>query len=150
MTARPLLLVEDDPNSVTFFQYALTTVKVAHTLQVAADGQEAIEYLEGLGKFADRQAYPMPGLVLLDLRMPRATGFEVLERIRKNFGTGSLPIVVFTGSANAADIAKAYALGANGYLVKPTQLEELVTIVRAINDFWLTHNYPPPAPRPAG
>ncbi len=143
MQASTILLVEDDPNSVTLFKYAWQKAKITNPLQVARDGVEALEYIEGAGPYADRLKYPVPALVLLDLRMPRATGFEVLQRIRELPGRERLLVIVFTASTSEEDVSQAYALGANAYLVKPSQLDDLVKIAASIKDFWLTYNRPP-------
>ena len=143
MIASPILLVEDEPNSVFLFEYALNKAEVANPVRIAHDGAEAIDYLDGIGPFADREAFPMPGLILLDLRMPRATGFEVLQHIREQPALRKLIVVMFTASASDEDDSKAYALGANAYLVKPLQLQDLVVVVQSIKEFWLTHNHPP-------
>lgn len=145
MNPPTLLLVEDEPNSVFFFEHAMQKNGMTHPLQVAGDGQEAIDYLAGTGKFSDREKFPVPGLVILDLKLPRATGFEVLQKIREQPRTRTLIVLMLTSSASQADVAKAYALGANAYLVKPLQLEVLTELVGAIKLFWLTHNTPPDA-----
>jgi CheY-like chemotaxis protein len=143
MTTTPILLVEDDANSVYFFEHAAKKLKIENPLRVAKDGREALDYLEGVGEFADRAKHPMPGLIVLDVRLPRATGLEVLRQMRTNPGLPKIIVVMLTSSAHPEDIAQAYALGANAYLVKPLRLEELMSIVQAIKDFWLTHNHPP-------
>jgi len=140
VTRRHILLVEDDPDSVTLFEYAVSKLSLPCALGVARDGLEAIDYLNGTKRFADRQIYPLPDLVLLDLRMPLATGFEVLQQVRQSPTLRRLIVVVFTASASDADISTAYDLGANGYLVKPSTLDELVELVRSLASFWLTHN----------
>jgi CheY-like chemotaxis protein len=142
MNESTLLLVEDEEDSVTLFAYAFNKLAIACTLQVTKDGIEAIEYLEGTGHFADRQKYPLPGLVVLDLRLPGATGFEVLRRIRANAALEKLTVIVFTASASEKDIAQAYALRANAYVVKPAQLKDLISIVGSMTGFWLTLNQP--------
>jgi CheY-like chemotaxis protein len=143
MSAPTLLLVEDEPNSVFFFEHAMKKHGMTNPLHVANDGREALDYLEGAGGFADRTKYPLPALVILDLKLPRATGFEVLQQIRQRSETRSLIVLMLTSSASEADVAKAYALGANAYLVKPLRLEVLEEVVGAIKLFWLTHNTPP-------
>jgi CheY-like chemotaxis protein len=144
MNSTPILLVEDEPDSVFFFQHAAEKVELTNPVRVAKDGQEALDYLEGSGEFGDREKHPLPGLVILDLKLPRATGFEVLRRVRANTGLRKLIVVILTSSASDDDIDKAYALGVNAYLVKPLQLADLITIVQAVKTFWLTHNHPPP------
>jgi two-component system response regulator len=136
-----ILLVEDEPDSVFFFEHTVKKLEIANPVQVAKDGREALDYLTGAGKFADRQSYPLPGLVILDLKLPRATGLEVLREIRQRPETRNMIVVMLTSSASDDDIASAYALGANGYLVKPLHLEELAKIMQSIKDFWLTHNH---------
>ena len=139
-----ILLVEDEATDAFFFERAMKKAGVANPLRVATDGQQALDYLEGRGKFADRETYPLPCLIVLDLKMPGTTGFEVLERIRGQPDLRKLVVVVLTSSVSDDDIAKAYELGANAYLVKPPDSAELVNIVQAIKQFWLTHNHAPP------
>jgi CheY-like chemotaxis protein len=138
-----ILLVEDEPDSVFFFKHVAEKVGLTNPLRVAKDGRGALDYLEGAGECADRQKHPLPGLVILDLKLPRVTGFEVLEQIRQRPETRHLIVLILTSSASDADIAKAYGLGANAYLVKPLKLEDLQATVEAIKGFWITHNRPP-------
>lgn len=140
MTTPAILLAEDEPDSVTLFEFALRKASLACELQVARNGAEALEYLEGTGRFSDRRTYPWPSLVLLDLKMPLATGFEVLDRVRQREAWRGLVVIVFTASASPADIRAAYRLGANAYVVKPSTLEELIGLVKAIGGFWLGYN----------
>jgi two-component system response regulator len=140
---RTILQVEDDQNDVFLFQHAMRKVGVTNPIQVANDGQEAIDYLAGTGKFADREAFPLPCLVLLDLKLPYVMGLDVLRWIRQQPGAARI-VVLLSASGGEADIATAYRLGANGYLVKPTEASEFQNMVRAIKDFWLTQNTPPP------
>ena len=142
---RPILQVEDDPNDVFFLQHAMKKAGVANPVHVATDGQQAIDYLRGVGKFADRKKFPLPCLVLLDLKLPHVMGLDVLKWIRQESGL-SLVVVLLTASAEEADIASAYRLGANGFLVKPSEAHKLVDIAKAVNDFWLTHNTLPQTP----
>lgn len=144
MNAPTILLVEDDADSVFLFEHTVRKLGITNPLRVARDGREALDYLEGVGDFADRQKHPLPGLILLDLKLPRISGFEVFQALRQRPETHPLIVVVLTSSASDEDIAQAYALGANAYLVKPLQLEKLEEIVLAIKNFWLTHNHPPP------
>jgi CheY-like chemotaxis protein len=122
---------------------------VAIPIRVASDGQEAIDYLRGAGKFADRAKFPFPCLVLLDLKLPYVMGLDVLKWIRKKVGM-DLAVLLVTASAQDADIATAYRLGANGFLVKPSEASKLEDMVKAISDFWLTHNTFPQEPPPRG
>jgi DNA-binding response OmpR family regulator len=145
MTTQPILLVEDDENDVFFFKRAMSKAGMNHPLQVARDGEEAINYLQGGGKFARRAEFPLPGLVLLDLKLPFVMGLDVLRWIRQQ--PHLVPIVIILSSSREeADIAEAYSLGANAYLVKPAQASELGEMVRAVSDFWLKQNMPPPCP----
>jgi CheY-like chemotaxis protein len=139
-----ILLVEDEPNDAFFFEHCARKVGVSNPVLIVRDGREALDYLEGAHQFADREKYPLPWLVVLDLKLPRATGFEVLEQIRGQPGTRKLIVLVLTSSSSDADIQRAYDLGANAYLVKPSDPRQLANLVQAINDFWLTHNHPPP------
>lgn len=136
---RPILQVEDDVNDVFFLQHAMKKAGVANPIQVASDGQQAIDYLKGAGKFADREQFPLPCLVLLDLKLPHVMGLEVLKWIRQQSGL-ALVVVLLTASGQDADIATAYRLGANGFLVKPSEASKFEDMVKAIKDFWLTHN----------
>jgi CheY-like chemotaxis protein len=147
---KAILQVEDDPNDVFFLKHALEKADVRNRLCLATDGQEAINYLKGIGKFADREKFPLPALVLLDLKLPHVMGLDVLKWIRQKSGL-PLVVVLLTASAEQEDIASAYRLGANGYLVKPSETSKLVEMMKAIKDFWLTFNMLPPQPagRPA-
>src|SRR5207237_5041379 len=97
-----------------------------------------MDYLQGAGKFADRKQFPLPSLILLDLKLPHVMGLDVLKWIRQESGL-PLAVVMLTASGEDADIATAYRLGANGFLVKPSEVSKLVDMAKAINDFWLTH-----------
>jgi two-component system response regulator len=120
-------------------------VGVANPIQVARDGQQAIDYLSGAGKFADRKEFPLPCLLLLDLKLPYVMGLEVLKWIREQAGP-VMPVLVLTASAQNADIVAAYGLGANGFLTKPSEAGKLEDMVRAIQAFWLTYNTLPREP----
>ncbi len=136
---KTILQVEDDPNDVFLLQHAVRKAGVANPIQVVSDGRQAIDYLKGAGKFADRKKFPFPGLVLLDLKLPQVMGLAVLKWIRQQ-PWPALTVVMLTASAEKSDITDAYSLGANGFLVKPSEASKLVDIVKAIRDFWLTHN----------
>jgi CheY-like chemotaxis protein len=134
-----ILQVEDDENDVMLLRHAMTKAGVENPIQVVNDGQEAIDYLKGVGKFANRVKFPMPSLVLLDLKLPYVMGLDVLKWIRQQ-PSMALPVVLLTASSEEADIATAYRLGANGFMVKPSEAAKLVDMAKAIKDFWLTHN----------
>ena len=144
---KTILQVEDDPNDVILLQHALSKVGVANPIQVAGDGQQAIDYLQGAGKFADRTKFPYPCLVLMDLKLPFVTGLDVLRWIRQQPGT-VLTVLMLTASGSEAEIVEAYRLGANAFLTKPSEASKLEEMVRAIKDFWLTHNTLPQASPP--
>jgi CheY-like chemotaxis protein len=146
MSTQPILLIEDDENDVFFFRRALSSTGMDHPLQVARHGQEAIDYLQGAGKFGDRAEFPPPCLILLDLKLPFVMGLDVLKWIRQQPDPASI-VLILSSSREEADIAAAYRLGANGYLVKPAQASDLVDMVRAVGNFWLKQNTPPPSPR---
>jgi CheY-like chemotaxis protein len=140
-----ILQVEDDQNDVFLFQRAMRKAGVTNPIQVATDGQEAIDYLAGKGKYADREQFPLPCLVLLDLKLPYVMGLEVLKWIRQQPGPAR-PVILLSASGQSSDITMAYRLGANAYLVKPSEATKLQEMARAIKDFWLTHNTQPPEP----
>src|SRR5580692_2797809 len=139
-----ILLVEDEEGDVFFMRQALQKAGVINPLQVASDGQEAIDYFKGTGRFANREEFPLPCLVLLDLKLPRVMGLDVLKWIREQPEVATI-VVILTSSQEEADIATAYRLGANGYLVKPSDVGQLTDMVKSIKDFWLMQNTPPPA-----
>src|SRR5690349_22248738 len=140
---KTILQVEDDPNDVFLFNHAVKKVGVTNPMQVAGDGQEAIDYLSGTGKFADRADFPLPGLILLDLKLPFVMGLDVLKWIRQTPELSPI-VVILSSSSDETDIASAYRLGANAYLVKPAEVSKLEGMARSINDFWLMQNTPPP------
>jgi CheY-like chemotaxis protein len=140
-----ILLVEDEENDVFFLKYAFKEVGILNPLQVAEDGQEAMDYLSGHGEYADREQFPLPCLILLDLKLPRVMGFEVLQWIREQPALKTLVVIILTSSHLEPDIEKAYELGANAYLVKPSTPPELRGIAAAIKEFWLELNYTPGA-----
>jgi len=133
----PLLLAEDDENDLFFMQRAFKQAKIANPLFRVKDGEEAIAYLQGEGGYADRKEFPLPCLILLDLKMPRRNGFEVIAWVRAQPVLKRLPIVVLTSSQQDPDINRAYELGANTYLVKPVKFEGLVEMMKALHLYWL-------------
>lgn len=135
---KTILLVEDDENDVFLLTRALGKTGIDNPLRVACDGQQAIDYVEGTGKFSNREEFPFPYLILLDLKLPQVKGLDVLKRVRER---SEKPIVVILSSSkNEMDISEAYRLGTNAYLSKPASFEGLVETVRAIGDFWLKFN----------
>jgi CheY-like chemotaxis protein len=140
MNSITILYVEDEETDVMLLQHVLMKAGISNPLQTVKDGKAAKDYLAGDGRFADRNAYPLPGVVLLDLNLPYWSGFEVLEWIRQQPQLRRLPVLVFTSSSRPDDIARAYDAGANAYLVKPNALAELASLILALRDFWLLHN----------
>ena len=132
-----VLHIDDDPNDTELLRAAASRADIHCVLHNVEDGDEAIAYLSGLGQFADRSIYSIPTLILLDLKMPRATGFEVLKWIRSHPELGKMPVIVLSGSELQEDIRLAYEIGANSYLIKPLGFDALVCLVRNINAFWL-------------
>ena len=135
-----VLHVEDDSNDVLLFQHACQKAGVPLALQNVTDGDEAIAYLAGQAKFGDRTLHPLPNLVVLDLKMPRVSGFDVLLWMRQAERFRSIPVVVLTSSNHAADVERAYQAGANSYLVKPVDFNGLVDLARGIHGYWVTLN----------
>ena len=132
-----ILIAEDDENDVFFLERAFKQAHVANPRCRVRDGEEAISYLAGEGEYADREKFPLPYLMLLDLKMPRKNGFEVIAWVRSQPGLRRLPIVVLSSSKEELDINQAYELGVNTYLVKPVKFEGLVEMMRALNQYWL-------------
>ena len=138
-----VLYVEDDVDDFALFKLASKKCGTPFSLRHAEDGHQALAYLSGAGDYADRDEYPFPDLVLLDLRMPRLDGFEVLRWIRSNPDTKTLPVVVLAGSSFRADIRRALELGANSYAAKPGKFEELQVLIDQIADVWLAREKTP-------
>jgi CheY-like chemotaxis protein len=132
-----ILLVEDDHNDVLLIKRAFEKVKIANPIIVMNDGEEAISYLAGREPYVERA---LPMLVLLDLKLPRKSGHEVLEWLRQQQTLKRLPVVVLTASSESSDINRAYDLGANSYLVKPVTFDALVEMVTTLNLYWLILN----------
>jgi two-component system, response regulator len=141
-----ILLVEDDPNDVELTRRAFHKSNIANELIVARDGVEALDYLFATGPHAGRDPDDLPHVVLLDLKLPRIDGLEVLERVRANPRTKLLPVVILTSSMEHRDRAGGYARGANSYIRKPVDFQEFVEAVRQLGLYWLLLNQPPPRP----
>ena len=142
----PILLVEDDQNDAFFFERAAVKAGLANPIKVARDGREALDYLGGLGDFADRLQNPLPCLLVLDLNLPRVHGLEVLRWLRQHEPVCTLLVVILTSSTAEADVQEAYFLGANSYLIKPGNPEKLTDMIKLLDAYWLTANQPPPGP----
>jgi CheY-like chemotaxis protein len=138
-----ILVVEDDPNDLLLIQRAFGKVRILNPLQSVGNGDDAVAYLAGEGPYADREQHPFPVLVLLDLKLPRRSGLEVLQWIRAQAGLKRLPVVVLTSSKEATDVNRAYDLGANSYLVKPVGFDSLLELVKSLEVYWLILNQKP-------
>lgn len=138
--ASAILLVEDNPDDVELIQYAFTKACVRNPLVVVTDGDEAVNYVSGTQAYADRTRHPQPALILLDLKLPRRSGLEVLDFIRQQEATQHTPVVVLTSSNQREDIARAYEGGANSYLVKPVTRDGLLEMVKSIDGYWIKIN----------
>jgi CheY-like chemotaxis protein len=142
-----ILHVEDDPNDVMLIARAFRKIGATTQLQVLNDGEQALHYLSGANSFSDRDKFPLPALILLDLKLPRKSGIEVLEWIRLQPGLKRIPVVMLTSSKQTVDIAKAYDLGVNAYLVKPVNFDGLLDMVKTLEAFWLRLNERPSSVR---
>ncbi len=130
-----ILLVEDNPGDVRLTKEALNEGKVLNKLHVVEDGMEALAFLNGEGKYAD---VPRPELILLDLNLPKKDGRDVLAEIKSNGDMRRIPVVVLTTSRSEEDILKSYDLNANCYITKPVDLDQFISVVKSINEFWLS------------
>ncbi len=132
-----VLLVEDDLNDIFLVKRAFKMAQVQNPLQVVTDGQEAMSYLRGDGKYADRQTYPLPKLMVMDIKMPRKSGFEVLEWVKGRPGPlRRIPIVIVSSSEDPDHINRAYELGANAYMVKPVNFRRVEHLFQSITQYW--------------
>src|SRR2546430_6989906 len=132
-----ILLAEDNENHVLLIRRAFEQASLVNPLHVVANGEEAINYLKGEGKYANRAEYPLPCLLLLDLKMPRKNGFEVLEWLREQPNLSSMRVVVLTTSEELRDVNRAYRLGANSFLTKPVDFRDFVQLRAAIKGYWI-------------
>jgi CheY-like chemotaxis protein len=140
MKSKIILLVEDNPSDVGLTQRALAKSHIANELVVAEDGQEALDYLFGAGAHAGRDVTELPALVLLDLKLPRVDGLQVLRAIRAHDLTSRLPVVILTTSKEEQDVAQSYDLGANSYIRKPVDFTQFVQAVENLGLYWLVLN----------
>ncbi|MBE7469748.1 MAG: response regulator [Anaerolineales bacterium] len=139
-----ILLVEDNRMDVELTLDAFQEVRLMNPVHVAPNGQEALDYLFGRGKYADRETYPLPRLILLDLKLPGLDGFEVLRQIKSTPVLRRLPVIILTSSKEEGDRILSYDSGANSYLVKPVSFEGFLNVVRHIKGYWLLLNVEPP------
>ena len=139
-----ILLVEDNQMDVELTLDAFREAHLSNTINVAPNGQAALDYLFGRNEYADRKKYPLPYLILLDLKMPGVDGYEVLRQIKATPLLKRLPVVILSSSKDEGDRALSYDLGANSYLVKPISFDNFMNVIRHIGDYWLTLNTSPP------
>ena len=138
-----ILLVEDNPNDVELTLHAFQKSNLANPIKVLRDGAEALEYLFGTGAYAGRDLNHQPRVILLDLKLPKVDGLEVLRRVKADARTRLIPVVVLTSSREERDIVESYRLGVNSYIVKPVDFEQFTESVRALGFYWLLLNQPP-------
>jgi two-component system, response regulator len=138
-----VLLVDDDPNDEELARLALQRSGVAHSLQVVRDGAEALDWLFAAGAYVDRDPAAVPRVVLLDLKLPKLSGIEVLTALRADERTRLLPVVIFTSSNEDKDLQESYQRGANAYLRKPIDFGEYKRLIADVGTFWMRHNQPP-------
>lgn len=138
-----ILLVEDDDNDIYFVRKATEASEGGHTVSGVHDGDEAIRYLTGQGQFSDREKFPLPNVVLTDLKMPNMDGFELLRWLRSNPRYGIIPTIVYSSSHLEKDVREAYCLGANSFITKPLRLSEMVELLHVMYAYWSRCECPP-------
>jgi CheY-like chemotaxis protein len=136
--SRPILLVEDNPDDVLFMEQAFRKIEMREPLRIARDGLEAIQYLEGTGGYAERKRFPLPALILLDLKLPKRSGHQVLEWKKGRAELSSVYVMVITSSGDLSDVRRAYEQGAFSYHLKPAGFKDLVALARLVHQCWLT------------
>lgn len=147
MSERNILLVEDNPDDEALALRALRRSNITNSIVVVRDGVEALDYLFGTGRYAGRDLNLKPTVILLDLKLPRINGIEVLRRLRSDERTSLLPVVVLTTSREEQDLLSSYSFGCNSYIRKPVDFIQFAEAVRQLGMYWLLMNEPPPAPR---
>jgi two-component system, response regulator len=147
MAEKMILLVEDNPDDEELTTRALRQAKIANEIVVARDGSEAVEFLFGQGRHAGRDLSHMPAVILLDLKLPKLSGLEVLQRLRADERTRLIPVVVLTSSSEEEDMLKSYQWGANSYVRKPVEFGDFANAVAQLGVYWMLLNEPPPKAR---
>lgn len=148
LTQKTLVIVEDNPDDEALTARALRRNNIANPLVVLRDGAEALDYLFGSGAYAGRDPREVPAVILLDLKLPKLDGLEVLQRLRADPRTRLIPVVILTSSVEEQDILSSYSLGANSYIRKPVEFEAFVQAARQLGLYWLVLNEAPPPPGP--
>jgi len=138
-----ILLVEDNPNDEELALHALKKNNLANPIKVVRDGAEALEYIFGTGAYAGRDLNPAPKVILLDLKLPKVDGLEVLKRVKSDKRTRSIPVVILTSSRQERDIVESYRLGVNSFITKPVDFEQFTKAVGQLGLYWLLLNQPP-------
>jgi two-component system, response regulator len=138
-----ILLVEDNPNDVKLALHALKRNNLANSIHIVRDGEEALEFLFCTGKYSDRNIEDVPKVVLLDLKLPKVDGLEVLRQVKADARTQAIPVVVLTSSKEDKDVVESYKLGVNSYIVKPVDFGQFTESVRNLGLYWLLLNNPP-------
>ena len=138
-----ILAVEDEDDDVALLKRAFRKVGIVNPVTYLADGESAVDYLAGAGRFNDRSAHPLPALILLDLKLPRKSGLDVLAWIREQRVIRRTPVVVLTSSRQSRDLEHAYELGVNSYLVKPVAFDDLLQMIEALKLYWIKFNEGP-------
>ena len=140
-----ILLIEDDPEDLDLTMRALSDAHVCNRIQVARDGEEALDFLFCRGPFGERDPDTHPKLILLDLKLPKVDGLEVLDQVKRHPRTRAIPIVILTSSKQEEDIVQGYKLGANSYIQKPVDFDQFQATIKNLGYYWLLVNQPPPA-----
>jgi two-component system response regulator len=140
-----ILLVEDNPDDVALTLNAFASHNLSNTIEVVRDGEEALDYLFCKGEYAGREVNDPPRVILLDLRLPKIDGLEVLRRIKADSHTRNIPVVILTTSQEERDVVRGYSLGVNSYIVKPVDFDQFVGAARLLGMYWLLLNTPAPA-----
>lgn len=138
-----ILLVEDNPNDVELARHALRHNKLANMIHVVRDGAEALDFVYGRGQYEGRSLKDGPKVILLDLKLPKVDGIEVLRTLKGDSKTRGIPVVVLTSSAEESDVVRSYDLGVNSYIIKPVDFEQFTEAVRNLGMYWLLLNHPP-------